>query len=231
MLLKPWVSVTFGTADIWSARLSVFDTQETTHAQQIPSFTLSDLFCCFLGVFFIYMMEIDSWTAHALNFGRILGSVFNQPTLNLLRIISRTFVNPPDVCKLFCSKLLESHTLHVCLCVCSLPHVRMHYRASRALVHLLAWVLTSLSSSNEHETRCDGRRTITMHYLTNGQVADALVLVLRPISQWAKTALFNHLIFSWVRSVMFTMIFLGILPAVNAASQRLMFKSLKSPTV
>lgn len=173
-------------------------------------FTLSDLFCCF---FFIYMMGIDSWTAHALNFGRILGSVFNQPTLSLLRIISRTFVNPPDVCKLFCSKLLESHTLHVCLCVCSLPHVRMHYRASRALVHLLAWVLTSLSSSNEHETRCDGRRTISMHYLTNGQVADALVLVLRPISQWAKTALFNHLIFSWVRSVMFTMIFFGYPPS------------------
>lgn len=223
-----------GQCDFWDSRylecasFSVWHSRNHTCTANSKFHTI---WLVLLFFFFIYMMETDSWTAHALNFGRILGSVFNQPTLNLLRIISRTFVNPPDVCKLFCSKLLESHTLHVCLCVCSLPHVRMHYRASRALVHLLAWVLTSLSSSNEHETRCDGRRTMSMHYLTNGQVADALVLVLRPVSQWAKTALFNHLISSWVRSVMFTMIFWGILPAVNAASQRLMFKSLKSPTV
>lgn len=125
MLLKPWVSVTFGTADIWTecASFLLFSVWSSRNHTCTANSKFSHYLTCFaVFFFFIYMMEIDSWTAHALNFGGILGSVFNQPTLSLLHIISRTFVNPPDVCKLFCSKLLESHTLHVCLCVCSLPH-------------------------------------------------------------------------------------------------------------
>lgn len=138
MLLKPWVSGTFGTADIWTecASFLLFSVWYSRNHTCTANSKFSHYLTCFAVFFFIYMMEIDSWTAHALNFGRILGSVFNQPTLSLLRIISRTFVNPPDVCKLFCSKLLESHTLHVCLCVCSLPHALLRLSSSGAFAGL-----------------------------------------------------------------------------------------------
>lgn len=132
-------------------------------------------------------------------------------------------------------KPLGSHTLHACLCVC----VVLHCHVSPAPAHFLTWLFTPLSSSNEYEAGCDRPHTSSMHYLANGQVADAGVLVLRPMSQWAKGCpprLYNHLIFFWIRSVMFLSAsqwahcgFLGILPVVNVVSQWLMFESLQPP--
>lgn len=61
-------------------------------------------------------------------------------------------------------------------------------------MHLLTW----LSSTHQYEASCGRLHTSTMHYLVNAQVADAGVLVVSPMSQWAQSAplpFYTHLIF------------------------------------
>ncbi len=151
------------------------------HAQM---YTLTRLFWFTL---FNLGMEIDRWTAHVLNFGHILHCGLNLPALSFFHIISRTFFNP-WMSASFHYKPLWSHILHVCLCVYVFGSMRvhMHCDVSLASVHLLTWLFTLLRSTNEYEAGCDRPHTSTMHYLANGQVADAGVHALRPASQWAK---------------------------------------------
>lgn len=70
-----------------------------------------------------------------------------------------------------------------------LVHVWMRCHVPPAPVHLLTCHFTPLSSSNDYEAGCDRNHISTMHYLANGLVADAAVLILKPLSQWAKATL------------------------------------------
>ena len=148
------------------------------------------------------------------NFGHCLRWRLNPPTLSI------------------------PHSLKPCLQACEFVSMYMfcvlnvcrHCHVPLASAHWMTWLFTPLSISNESEAGCDRPQKSTMHYLANGVVADARVLVLKPSVPVGKDYplhLNNHLISLWVRSEMLLSAdlwahwaFLVNLLAVNADSWR-----------
>lgn len=165
-------------------------------------------------------MEIDRWTPSVIiTLATVFVGGLMCPHL-VFQIISRTFLN----CR--CLQACEFVSMYM---FCFL-HVCRHCHVPLASAHSVTCLFTPLSISNEYEAGCDRPQKSTMHYLANGVVADARVLVLKPsvpVGKGYPLHLTNHLILFWVRSEMLLSAdlwghwaFLGNLPAVNADSWR-----------